>query len=300
MTHPIRDFEKGAYDGVNAVVAVYGPAGLGKTVDALYSFPCGLFIAPPGAIKPAYNVVGHVPEVAEAATIMEATELVKKYSSSNRFDAIVVDDFSLLAESTVSALEKKFDGFKLWGAIRNVVLEFRNTARKAGLHVMLTAHESTPRTVSGSFIRGGPRLPGRLPEDVPTVCDLVLRAAPDQTRKGWHACYRCTIDDPNWVTKDRHGVTPDKAPMNVGEILRLAGYTLRRAPGLEWQDELVEQLSQTLLSNEAKMATEILSATANAYTEAGHEALHVRWAIRDAVDRVSLIRAKSNPFSMYF
>lgn len=300
MTQAVQNLEKGAYDGASAVVAIYGPSGLGKTTDMLYSFPRGLFIAPPGAIKPAYNVVGHVPEVAEAATIMEATELVKKHGKSNRFDAIIVDDFSLLAESTVSFLERKYDGFKLWGAIRNEVLEFRNVARHAGMHVVLTAHESSPRTVSGSFIRGGPRLPGRLPEDVPTVCDLVLRAAPDQTRKGWHACYRCTIDDPNWVTKDRHGVTPDKAPMNVGEILRLAGYSLRRAEGLEWQDDFVQELTEALLAADPKQASSILSGAAAALQEAGHHAYHVRWAIRDAVDRVSLMRARSNPFAMYF
>ena len=211
------------YNGAHAVVATYGPSGVGKTTDLLYSFPNGFFVAPPGALKPAYHVVGHVPKSGEAQTIMDATALVKAKAKEGKFDAVIVDDFSLLAESTVNVLEKKLSGFKLWGGIRDAVLDFRDTARHAGLHVILTAHESTPRTVNGTFIRGGPRLPGRLPEDVPTACDLVLRAATDPNRRGWHAIYRCTIDDPNWVSKDRHGVTPDRAPMNVAEILRMAG-----------------------------------------------------------------------------
>ena len=151
------------YNGSNAVIAIYGPSGAGKTTDLLYSFPNGIFIAPPGAIKPAHKVVGHVPESTEAATIMEATELVKKLGQNKKYDAIIVDDFSLLAEQTVAALEKKLSGFKLWGEMRNVVLAFRDTARRAGMHVVLTAHESTPRTVNGTFIRGGIMLPGRLP-----------------------------------------------------------------------------------------------------------------------------------------
>lgn len=287
------------YNGDNVVAAIYGPSGLGKTTDMLYSFPCGLFVAPPGALKPAHNVVGFVPQSIEAATIMEATDILRKQGKTGAFDAIIVDDFSLLAEQTVAALEKKHSGFKLWGAVRDVVLEFRDTARHVGMHVILTAHESSPKTTNGCFIRGGPRLPGRLPEDVPTVCDIVLRAATDSTRRGWHACYRNSIDDSQWVTKDRHGVTPDKAPMNLGEILRLAGYTLRRAPGLEWQDEFVTAVSNDLLANPGQEKT-VLSQAAEACRAQGLNDLHTRWSIRDAVDRVSLARAAEKVFSLYF
>jgi hypothetical protein len=93
------------YGGANVVAAVYGPSGLGKTVDMLYSFPTGLFVAPPGALKPAHNVVGHVPDSVEASTIMEATEIVKKHGKAGQYSAIIVDDFSLLAEQTVSPSE---------------------------------------------------------------------------------------------------------------------------------------------------------------------------------------------------
>jgi len=286
------------YNGDSAVVAIYGPAGTGKTTDLLYSFPNGFFVAPPGALKPAYNVVGYVPKSGEAATIQEATALVKAKAKENKFDAVIVDDFSLLAESTVNVLEKKLSGFKLWGAIRDAVLEFRDTARHAGLHVILTAHESTPRTVNGTFVRGGPRLPGRLPEDVPTACDLVLRATVDQNRRGWHACYRCTIDDPNWCTKDRHGVTPDRAPMNTAEILRMAGYTIRRAPGLEWQEEIVDALAAALVEVPAEEKA-LMHEAVNLCAEHTSNDLHVRWVMRDALDRAALLRARANVLAMF-
>lgn len=286
------------YGGAKAVIANYGPSGSGKTTDQIYSFPNGLFIAPPGAIKPAHNVVGFVPDTVEASSIMEATSLLKEAAKHSKYDAVIVDDFSLLSESTVNALEKKLSGFKLWGAIRDHVLDFRDTARHAGLHVVLTAHESTPRTVNGTFVRGGPRLPGRLPEDVPTACDLVLRAAFEQSKRGWHAVYRCTIDDPNWVTKDRHGVTPDRAPMNTAEILRMAGYEIRRAPGLEWQEGIVEALAKLLVDepdNEGALMQEAIAICG----EKTDNPLHTRWVMRDALDRAALIRAKQNVLAMF-
>lgn len=290
---------KKPFNGDNAVVAVYGPSGIGKTVDQLYSFPQGLFVAPPGALKPAEKVVGSIPDHTEAATIMDATKIVQAQAkSAGKYDAIVVDDFSLLAESTIAVLEKKFTGFKLWGQLRDVVLEFRDVARHAGLHVVLTAHESSPKTANGLFVRGGPRLPGRLPEDLPTACDLVLRAAFDSTRRGWHACYRCTIDDPNWVSKDRHGVTPDRAPMNVAEILRAAGYPIRRAKDSDWQEPIVEVLAKALFEspNEEKSLMEEAVGMCREHTK---NDLLVRWVMRDALDRAALMRAQANTLQMY-
>ena len=281
-----------------SVTVTYGPSGMGKTTDLLYSFPTGLFVAPPGAIKPAYHVVGFVPAHVEAKTIMDATKIVEEHAKKGKYDSIVVDDFSLLADSTIAQLEKKHTGFKLWGALRDVVLDFRDTARHAGMHVIMTAHESTPRTINGVFVRGGPKLPGRLPEDVPTACDLVLRASFDQTRRGWHGVYRCTIDDPSWVTKDRHGVTPDRAPMNVAEILRSAGYTIERAPGLEWQEGIVDALATAMASDPANESSYVEQAK-ELCAEHTENSLHVRWVMRDALDRAVLIRAKSDVLDMF-
>jgi hypothetical protein len=288
------------YGGEKSVTVIYGPSSLGKTTDVLYSFPNGLFLAPPGALKPAHNVVGHVPASAEASTIEDATKRLREAAKTGKYDSVIVDDFSLLSEQTVAHLEnvKKLSGFKLWGVVRDHVLEFRDTARRCGMHVVLIAHESAPRTVNGTFVRGGPKLPGRLPEDLPTACDTVLRAAHDTTRKGWHASYRCTVDDPQWVLKDRHGVTPDRAPMNLAEILRAAGYEIRRAVGLEWQEPIVEALSNALVADPANAATYLAEGQGMAgnHTE---NPLHIRWVLRDALDRAALTRARQNVYALY-
>lgn len=287
------------FSGANAVVAIYGPSGGGKTTDSIYSFPRGFFVAPPGALKPAERVVGFVPDHAEVATIMDATKVVQQQAKHvGKYDAVVVDDFSHLAENTIALLEKRLSGFKLWGELRDTVLEFRDVSRHAGLHVVMTAHESSPKTNNGLFVRGGPRLPGRLPEDLPTACDLVLRSAYDSSRRGWHACYRCTIDDPNWITKDRHGVTPDRAPMNTAEILRCAGYTIRRAPGAEWQEPIVDVLARALVENPNEERA-LMEEAVSMCREHTQNDLFVRWVMRDALDRAALMRAQKNALQIY-
>ena len=167
------------------------------------------------------------------------------------------------------------------------------------MHVVLSAHESAPTTKDGRFIRGGPKLPGKMPEDFPTVCDLVLRTALDKNRLGWHGVYRCSIDDPNYVTKDRHGVTPDPAPMNVAEILRLAGYGILRAPGLEWQEELVEGVCNMLLDipldNKYNAASqEVAREAVEVARSQSDNDMHIRWVLRDGFDRAVLKRAQKS------
>jgi hypothetical protein len=281
---------------------------MGKTTDLIYSFPRGLFLAQPGALKPSFNVVGYTPANANVETIDDATKLIAAEGKKRVYDVVVADDFSLLVEKTFSRYEAKMggssNGFKLWGALRDAIIEFRDTARACGMHVIMSAHESAPTTKDGRFIRGGPKLPGKMPEDFPGVCDIVLRTALDKTRLGWHGVYRCSIDDPNYVTKDRHGVTPDPAPMNLGEILRFAGYTIQRAPGLEWQEDVVEEVAGMLLEIPAdaqfntkagKLATE----AAKMMRDATDNDLHIRWALRDAFDRAVLYRARQGILSAF-
>lgn len=287
------------YGGVLSVTTIYGLGGLGKTTDCLYAFPGGYYIAPPGALKPAHSIVGCDPKCDDAKTISEAAKLLREAGKKGQYAAVIVDDFSHLAQATVSELEGKgLDGFKLWGALRDEVLNFRDQARRCGMHIVLTAHEAPPRTVKGAAVRGGPQLPGKLPEDLPTACDLVLRMTQDSTRRGWHANYRCTVDDPMWTTKDRHGVTPDRAPANLGEILRAAGYVLPRATGLEWQDEVVDVLSKALLNDPAN-ATAYLREAQSMCESKTENPFHVRWVMRDALDRAALVRARQNPYALY-
>lgn len=302
---------------VPAVVISYGPSKTGKTTDCLYSFPDAVFIALRAALKPSEDVVGvQIPDnhVLNLSTVTAATAEIRKLTArkGQKPSAVVVDDFSLLCESTMSVLERTKSGYKLWGALRDEVLEFRDACREGGMHVIVNAHENAPRTMNGAYIRGGPRLPGRLPEDFPASCDLVLRAVPDAMRPGWRMAYRCTETDPTYVTGDRHGVTPDMAPMNLAEILRVAGYQLPRPPGMEWMEEVVVGAASALFDRPAPAEENAILIAVTQHVidrlrpSAGYDEkarrralLAARWIIRDARDRAVLRRAQLNPLAGY-
>lgn len=290
------------FGGQPAFVIVYGVVKSGKTSDCIFSFPNAHYVALEAALKPGANVVGYeVPKnrITTVSRISDATQLLLKLPRN--ITEVVVDDFSLLAETTFSLLEKRYNGFRLFGELRDEVLEFRNAARATNRHVTVTCHESAPTQKSGALVRGGPRLPGRLPEDLPASCDLVLRTGIDPNRKGpWPGIYRCTASDPSYISGDRHGVTPDFAPMNLGEILRAAGYALSRAPGLDWMEPVVEGIATSLLAKPPDQEQAVINSAVNyMLTSCTNNKLHVRWALRDGIDRSILRRARSNVLSAF-
>mgnify|MGYP000882882058 CR=1 FL=1 len=313
----------------------YGVSKTGKTTDTLYSFPGAFYLAPPGALKPSVHVVGFdVPEAHcyDPKSVPDAVKKLKEIANKrcphcgHVFTQAVVDDFSLLCELSFALLEtaRGLSGWKLWGALADEVLDFRDTGRRLGIHVFVNMHERAPAIVSGVSQRGGPKLPGKLPESFPAACDIILRAAAGAAggviggvgKTGWGNVYRCNPMDASWVTGDRHGVTTDNAPMNLAEILRAAGYDVARAPGLEWMDAAVEMLAGVFANGGAGSdATNLQQAgpwllqqmvAMPAYvpltaTLAGQRliGLHARWVIRDAYDRAILLRARMNPLAMF-
>ena len=151
------------------VVTTYGPSGIGKTTDMGYSFPTALFVAAPGALSSIESVCGYLPARAESIhDIGGATDLIRKVGGEGTYETVVIDDFSFLAEQTFALLEKRHSGFKLWGALREIVLEFRNQSRYAGMNVVLGAGTEDPRErAEGSWRSTALRQPPR-----PAPCDV--------------------------------------------------------------------------------------------------------------------------------
>jgi len=273
-----------------ALVLTYGPSGCGKTTDCGFSFPNALFIATQGALQSIQNTCGYVPTSMDVDSIQDATKLILSIKDKG-YDSVVVDDFSFLTEKTFAKLEKKFKGFQLWGELREVTLEFRNAARYAGVHVVLNCWEKSPRKHNdGSFVRGGPMLSGKLPEQLPAMCDLVLRCGRDMNRKPWSGVYKCELSQ-NYVMKDRFNVCYDlnPIPMNLAEILRSVGLQVTRLKGLEWQEEIVEQMSNELANSDIDLVSYIESLYTN-LIQNGIDQKHVRWTIRDVLDRTVIKR----------
>ncbi len=292
-----------------SLIMTYAPSGWGKTVDTLYSFPDALFIAQPGALKPWLNVVGLPYEPAHAPkcrTIPEATQIIREHTvakgKTRRFTAIVCDDWSLMCDASFSQVETDFPkgGIQFWGGVRKMLLEFRQGARDAGMHIVINCHERGPHTDDKKgFVRGGPMLPGTMPEDFPKSCDMVLRVMKEDSYPDWHMVYSAHEGSDDYVEKDRHGFVPPTtklAPMNLGELMRQgfpegSEFAIRRPRGLEWMEKVVEQVASRLRGTSPGdvKQKEILSAfrplIESKYTKVMP---HIRWIFRDAVARAIL------------
>jgi hypothetical protein len=274
-----------------AFVLTYGPSGAGKTTDTGYSFPRALFIAVRGALQSLRSVCGYEPATEAATTIQDITKRIQSLKPG-QYDSVVVDDFSFIAEQTMAALEKKHSGFKLWGALRDTTLDFRNAARYANCHIILNCWETGPKERAGQRVRGGPKLPSDMPEALPAMTDLTLRCGIDPMRKPWSGVYNCYLS-PDYVMKDRFDVVPriSPTPMNLAEILRAVGYAVARHPDLGWQEDVVEQVAQNIVAASPGDLVKIANETYAALVGGGASTAAARWTLRDGVDRAVIRRA---------
>lgn len=282
------------------VALTYGFSGCGKTVDLGYSFPNALFIGAPGALVSIEKVCGYKPIRVQAATIMDVTKIIEQVSG--HFSAVVVDDFSFLAEQTFSILEKKYNGYRLWGELREAALQFRDKSRFCGVHVLLNAWEQAPKVnQQGHKVRGGPQLSGKLPESIPALCDIVLRAMPEPRRRPWPVAYRCIPADPSYVMKDRYNIANvcDPAPMNLGEILRAAGVHVERSEDMPDQEEKVEAIASLIVSGDPSTDAEAANEVYTKLLESGASVHTARWTLRDAMDRAVIRRSLSRAHSVF-
>ena len=238
---------------------LYGPSKHGKTSCVCYAFPEALFVAAAGALDPARSVVGFgpaYPSIQSCEDVVIVPQLIDEAAAAG-IKVMVIDDLSVLAQATVSRLEtgewinpktgKKgavFSNWKLWGKISELFLAVRTAARRSRMHVFFTCHERISKNVSGTFVRGGPDLPGQLPEKFPAIADVVARTKYDPTRQGpWPYVMSCG-PDPQWILGDREDLVGAASPLNLRELLIAAGHDLPRPKELHWMDAAVEMVSE--------------------------------------------------------
>jgi hypothetical protein len=290
---------------VPAIVCAYSPSGYGKSVDCLYSFPTALFLsAAPGGLVAAPALLGIAPNERVVPSIQAATKIIQ----AERPSAVVLDDFSILAERTHLAIDATGKGgWEAWGKLSRAVLGLREAAIAAGCTLILNAHESPPKSGdSGNFMPGGPKMPSRaLSTTLPHVATLVLRGQRDGFIQPplWGGIYTCDPSDTRWIGKDRYCVVGKKAPMNLREIMHRAseiGHDIAvpaRAPGLEWLDEAAEGIAQGLASGNFPSPTEAGRAVTAHYS--GSDPRHLRWAWRDGCARYTIRQASAALFDLF-
>tara|TARA_R110002110_G_scaffold354356_1_gene564156 strand:- start:2036 stop:2914 length:879 start_codon:yes stop_codon:yes gene_type:complete len=279
---------------------MYGPSKVGKSTCTGAAGAAGLFIAQGGGLLPLKNFLGlDGLKVKSAQDVAAASKIVE--AEAGKHPTIVIDDFSILVEQTIALLEKKHSFGEMWRALRAQVLGMRDAARVAtekGTHVIFNCHESPPKTSSGKYVRGGPALPGQLPEQFSAFSDVVARVVYDETAAPWKFVLN-TISDPQYIGGDRLAIFPPSSPMNLAEALRAAGYDLPRPKGMEWMEKAVASLSKSVLDDGIENWKTTLKPAAEKLCEK-YAKPHVRWALQDSLHRAIIVNAKSSVVEDFF
>lgn len=257
-----------------AFVCVYGDTGAGKSSSCLLSFPTAFYVTPRGVEKVARRVAGLPIEsglpVTDEGRYQTLNTLLAIDARTGQtplqmiaaagYPAIVIDDATIIGERTSAMLDavyaKTRDGvYQRWAVYGNLWMGVRDALRMSTLHGILNFHTMSPwmdknEDMTAVRRKGGPAMQGKTaPIRFPPACDLVLRAVVDPTwwESDWRGVFECDPEHPDYYTKDRHDCLPKRSPMNLGEILRFCGYRIDRAPGLEWQEGVVEAGAQALV-----------------------------------------------------
>lgn len=277
---------------------LYGDLKAGKTSDVLSTFPAAIYIAAPGALAPAESLWGfEVPKRHDLETFRDIRTFGEKLPQGSTI-GLVIDDATLIADRTAIYYRdvKGLSGWDVWGAVVGAAVRMRDSLRRRGFHIVMTCHAAGPYVEQGVRQKGGPSFQGQARKKLPAAADFLLRA---EARSGpgffWPMVYR-TAPHSDWLQGSRYD-TPDMSPMNLGEILRLAGFTVPRLRGFEWQEQIAAALADRLLAGPGLGNMEHVKASlARVYEYAlakfSKDERHVTWAARDGYDRAVLRMAQ--------
>ena len=279
------------------IIVVYGFSKSGKTVDALFSFPEAAFFLPvEGGLSPWTAFTGIEPKYQVVQTLDDVTVMITQLPAglgAGRF--LVMDDFTILAEQSLTAyMRGGLKGKQLWGALLWAVYRFRDAATSKGISLVLNCHEREPGSDDTGFVKGLPRMPSKnMSTALPHIASLVLRTSTDMNipKPLWNGAYLCDSRDRTYLTGDRFGVLGTKTPMNLREILRLAGESNdvavpARPESVQWIAPYVEELAQSLMSIPQASHEQVAQKLVAAFPDV--DPRHLRWMHRDGFARAHL------------
>lgn len=299
-TVPTRTYAQQLLGGRDAaVVLLVGEAGVGKSVENIYSWAgCGLFVAQPNALAGQTSVVGtDISSRTVQLGRMEQVPDIIRAAGAAGYAAVVIDDASLLMKNTIALTRDRFktvsksggEGYDygMYTFWSGVLQDVAYTARWAGVHVILNAHVQPAYTdkATGEFFKAGPDFDWKkLVRVMPHTADLVLQAVTrPPSAPEWDTRADCDRNDPSVMMKDRFTVMPARGgPLNTAEVLRAAGYNIPRPSGLEWMNDVAEWVATEIAAG--KPEADVTKA-ARAQLDGKVHPFHTRWALRDGVHR---------------
>lgn len=294
--------------GGPAVVFAYGDKGVGKSVDQFLADPLAWTLGPDGCLKGArwfcgdavYSGAEHL--LVRVSTLDDVIAVLTQMAEGKRERRNVrIDDFTPISATTIHQLRSKYGDtgrgpYQMWDHYDRLVDTIKVYANTLGIHVFASSHIAQPhQTTNRGFVKGGPDVggPGAM-DTILSTTHVIYKAEPDPARWPWPAGYRCDNPSATWEFKDRHNVVMGSAPMNLREILRVAGYTLPRYPGMEWQDEWADRVANEV--DAGRPARDAFTDAVDTLTASGVERGVAYWTARDGLCR-SELRVRQDPLS---
>jgi len=277
---------------------IYGVPKSGKSVSLLKAFVDGLFVAPPGALM-CSEFLGFKPNVRDVVPGIGVERIIKLIDrESKNYPAIIIDDFTLIADAELLTIRAKVPGFAAFDVFNKRIYQLRDVARNSKCHIFLVMHEQAPREVKKDnhtrWIPGAPLIAGwQLPEKLPAMADFVARMRyDDDVVSAWPYVYN-TEPDANYITGSRLPMIPEVFPPNIREVMLASGYDLPRPAELKWLDKVADEVCKELVkapqltgSSVKDVLSKMLPALAKKHAD--KDTRHLRWAISDGVDRATL------------
>jgi len=210
-------------------ILIYGKTKVGKTLDAAYTFgKNGYFIlSEPDGLASVEANLGFMPDHYELVNTTnpysEITQHLQKVLlpliKKGQIKCVIFDTGSEFADRLLS-VELDNVGSDARRAYPQVYRKFTSVIRTillSGAWVVMLCHQKIADPENDRM--GGPLLPGRLVESIPSQFSLILRAAIKDTPTGRERMYFCDPKDPDWLMGDRYGAAYEEQPMELRAIM---------------------------------------------------------------------------------
>ncbi len=294
------------------VLATFSKAKTGKTIENIAAFPQALWIANDYDLMSAKVWLDYVPPNVNTCRTYHDVAAVLRSPVVKGFSAIGIDDITLKGRDTerhVRETEKQAKGQNAWNYVSDAALDMLDAAREVGVPVIFNGHERPGRTNhAGKYLRGGIDLPCELTEAFTARVDAAFRGMviTDEDEEmadlmPIHPHPRAYWGPPmheSWAVGNRIGV-PNYAPANFKEILRDVGlYGLPPVPELAWMDKAIDSITTKLGEVEKADHQKILAEFYKKISKQKSQQ-HTMWCLRDAEDRATIKRIKTQLGAAY-
>jgi len=241
---------------------LYAPPASGKTLAALAVFPDAHVITPKAesALGPAkmYDI-DLTGRVHEAATVKDLRAVVKSVKSDGR--PIIIDDFSIMMDGTLTAIKRKLGADapigEIYGTLKDSVqpwlMAFKNGAQTPVIFTSWEKDARKEKNVEGTneIIKGGPALPGSTRDFLPGLCTHMLRIeAEPMATSAWPFVFRCSASSLAAAKCRDPASVPQTLPLALSAIYRAAGYECK--PLFDQQAECRARAAKALRAGDRK------------------------------------------------